>query len=117
MTKPERYFVGPVLRDKLRTVVAYVDAQPDATAAAPSPQGGPPKITQPRIATFRVGTFGTSAWSMNQDNTVTLTNVSSAGQTVLARNIFANIGTASSSRNCGIARDGDTWYLIAAECG
>jgi hypothetical protein len=31
--------------------------------------------------------------------------------------LFASIGTATSTRNCAIARQGTAWFLVAAECG
>jgi hypothetical protein len=42
--------------------------------------------------------------------------VTSTPNTVSATNLFAAIPARGSARNCGIARDGTAWYLIAAEC-
>jgi hypothetical protein len=64
---------------------------------------------------FRVCTF-TGAWPKNSLNTVTFKYQSSTPNTVSALNLFAAIGTASSSRNCAIAREGTAWFLVAAEC-
>jgi hypothetical protein len=64
---------------------------------------------------FRVCTF-TGAWSKNSTKTVTFKYVTSTPNTALATNLFANLDTAASSRNCAIAREGTAWYLIAAEC-
>jgi hypothetical protein len=65
---------------------------------------------------FRVCTF-TGAWSINTDKVVTFRGVTSTPNTVSAINLFSTVGsTASSTKNCGIARDGTAWYLIAAEC-
>lgn len=61
---------------------------------------------------FRTATF-TGAWSINAAKSVTLKNVN---QTVAAINLFAEITASNSIRNCGIARDGTAWYLIAAQC-
>jgi hypothetical protein len=61
---------------------------------------------------FKMCTF-TGAWSKAAAKTVTF-RASTA--TVSAVNLFANIATAASARNCAIARDGTAWYLIAAEC-
>lgn len=61
---------------------------------------------------FRVCTF-TGAWSKNSFKTVTLRGTTA---TLSATNLFAAIETAVSSRNCAIAKDGNAWYLIAAEC-
>ena len=61
---------------------------------------------------FRMATF-TGAWAINGAKTVTLRGSTA---TLSAVNLFANIATAASSRNCAIAKDGTAWYLIAAEC-
>ena len=64
---------------------------------------------------FRVCTF-TGEWSKNSTKTVAFKYVTSTPNTAVATNLFANLGTATSSRNCAIAREGTAWYLIAAEC-
>jgi hypothetical protein len=64
---------------------------------------------------FRVCAF-TGAWPKNSLKTVTFKYQSSTPNTVAALNLFAAIGTASSSRNCAIAKEGTAWFLIAAEC-
>lgn len=60
---------------------------------------------------FRVCTF-TGAWSKNTSKTVTF---SSTTATASVQNIFATL-TATGTRNCAVAKEGGTWYLIAAEC-
>jgi len=69
------------------------------------PSGGGRKV-------FKMCTF-TGAWSKAAAKTVTFRESTA---TVSAVNLFANIATAASARNCAIARDGTAWYLIAAEC-
>ena len=66
--------------------------------------------TQSKV--FRIGTFSGAAWAKNATSVVTRPT----GATVVAVNLFAAIGTAASTRNCAIAKDGTAWYLIAAEC-
>lgn len=61
---------------------------------------------------FRVATF-TGSWSINGAKTVTLRGSTA---TLSATNLFAAIGTAASSRNCAVAKDGTAWFLIAAQC-
>lgn len=70
----------------------------------------------PAAAFFRIGTFGTAAWALDTNGTVTLTNVGATGVTVLATNVFGALETSTSSRICGIAREGTAWYLIQARC-
>ena len=61
---------------------------------------------------FRVCTF-TGAWSINSAKTVTFRNVTSTPNTASAVNLFFPItNTASSSKDCAIAKDGTAWYLI-----
>jgi hypothetical protein len=64
---------------------------------------------------FRICTF-TGSWAIDATKTVTFKGVTSTPNTVAAVNLFAAIATASSSRNCAIAKDGTAWYLIAAQC-
>lgn len=64
---------------------------------------------------FRVCTF-TGAWSKGSPKVVTFKYQAATPNTVSATNLFADLSTASSSRNCAIARDGTAWFLIAAEC-
>lgn len=65
--------------------------------------------------TFRICTF-TGSWSKTAAKVVTFRNQTATPNTASATNLFANISSAASSRNCAIAKDGTAWYLIAAEC-
>jgi hypothetical protein len=66
---------------------------------------------------FRVCTF-TGAWSKNDAKVVTFRGVTSTPNTAVAQNIFVTISgtTATTTKNCAIAKDGTAWYLISAEC-
>ena len=64
---------------------------------------------------FRVCTF-TGSWSKNAMKTVTLKYVTSTPNTFSVTNLFADVVSATAVRNCGIARDGTAWFLVAAEC-
>jgi hypothetical protein len=69
---------------------------------------------------FRVCTF-TGSWSKNTAKVVTFINVTTTPNTVSATNLFVDLascattGTATTT-SCAIAREGRTWYVIAAEC-
>lgn len=65
---------------------------------------------------FRVGTHDSSAWAKNASKTVTFINVTTTPNTASATNLFADIATGSTGRAVAIAKEGATWYLIAAEC-
>jgi hypothetical protein len=115
MPRTEKYFIGPQLLGDIRRVVGRVEAEPYRVT------GGPPRVLlqdMPRAAAagFRVGDF-TGTWTVDTDKAVILRGVTATPNTVVARNLFATIsgGTATSTA-CAIARDGATWYLIAARC-
>ena len=100
------------IRDTIRTVESMV-ARTDTTLLPTRFSEGAP---QP-LDNFRIGTFGTAAWSINSSNTVTLTNVGVTGYTVLATNVFGTINAmgstlAGTTRPCAVAKDGTAWYLI-----
>jgi len=100
------------IRDTIRTVESMV-ARSDTTLLPTRFSEGAP---QP-LDNFRIGTFGTAAWSINSSNTVTLTNVGVTGYTVLATNVFGTITAmgstlAGTTRPCAVAKDGTAWYLI-----
>ena len=92
----------------VRTVEAGDRNQPGLTFDHPMPGGG--KV-------FRVCTF-TGAWSKNAAKVVTFRGITSTPNTAVAQNIFVAISgtTATTTKNCAIAKDGTAWYLIAAEC-
>ena len=94
--------------ERIANAVRVVEqARPDAAPLAFRQQ---PASVGARV--FRTATF-TGAWAINTTKTVTLRT---ANQTVAAVNIFAAIASSNSTRNCGIAREGTAWYLIAAQC-
>jgi hypothetical protein len=65
---------------------------------------------------FRICTF-TGAWSKNSAKVVSLKYMTATPNTFSATNLFADITASSSvSRNCAIAKEGGSWYLVAAEC-
>jgi hypothetical protein len=94
----------------VRVIEAGDRNQPGLTFDHPMPGGVGGKV-------FRVCTF-TGAWSKNTAKVVTFINVTSTPNTAVAENIFVAISgtTATTTKNCAIARDGTAWYLIAAEC-
>jgi hypothetical protein len=63
---------------------------------------------------FRVCTY-TGAWSIGAANTVTFKNQTQTPNTVSATNLFwpsiPDLGT----RDCAIAKDGTSWYLIQVQ--
>jgi len=96
---------------RVARVVRAVEQEPRRTR----PLTFSPVIEAGRRKVFRVCTF-TGAWTINSAKTVTYKYQTATPNTVVAMNLFATLGTAASSRNCAIAREGTAWYLIAAEC-
>lgn len=73
-----------------------------------------PRLQQASGRFFRICTF-TGQWNINATKTVTFKYQTSTPNTVVARNLFATLGTAASDpRDCAIAKDGTAWFLIAA---
>ena len=64
---------------------------------------------------FRMCTY-TGAWDKGTTATVTFLNQTTTPNTVVARNLFADIDASAFTAHCAIAREGTAWYLIAAEC-
>lgn len=67
------------------------------------------------VKLFRIATF-TGSWSKEAAKVVTFKYQTSTPNTAIATNLFVTLGTALSSRNCAIAKEGTAWFLIAAEC-
>lgn len=111
----EGFLIGEGVRNKLKETFRVVDAMQGGG-------NGPTSMLRttfdepPEPPRFRIGTFGTAAWSINTNNTVTLTNVGMTGYTVLATNVFGSLGTATLTRMCAVGKDGTAWYLIQAQC-
>jgi hypothetical protein len=108
---PDGYLVGPGLAGRIRDTIRTVDSMQAGEGEPPTllrttfdEPTGPPR--------FRIGTFGTAAWSLGSANTVTLSNVGVTGYTVLATNVFGSLPAAGSTQTCAIAKDGTAWYLI-----
>lgn len=62
---------------------------------------------------FRVGTFA-GAWPIGTENTVTFKNATSTPNTVTVQNLFFPVDFSPSGEpDCGIAKEGTSWYLIS----
>lgn len=112
------FLVAPGLADRMISTIRRVEGAPYKYGNASIPvrfeeeEGG----GGGGGSTFRICTF-TGAWSKSQQKTVTFKYQSQTPNTVVATNLFANVGvTSSSQRNCAISSEGGTWFLIAAEC-
>lgn len=62
---------------------------------------------------FRVGTF-TGPWPIGTENTVTFKNVTNTPNTVTVQNLFFPVDFSPSGEpDCGIAKEGTSWFLIS----
>jgi hypothetical protein len=75
------------------------------------PQGEAGKV-------FRIATF-TGAWSISTTKVVTFKYQTATPNTATVVNLFAFVGVTSSAvqTDCAIAKEGTSWFLIAAACG
>jgi len=71
-----------------------------------------PVLPQQQRKTFRIATFS-GAWTINSTKTVTFKYATATPNTANVTNLFFPIvGTATSSVDCAIAKDGTAWFLI-----
>ena len=69
-------------------------------------------VTTDARKTFRIATFS-GAWSIGATKTVTFKHQTATPNTANVTNLFFPIvGTATSSVDCAIAKDGTAWFLI-----
>jgi hypothetical protein len=110
------YLIGDAFKDKIKSTIARVDGWidgSDVTKIETRFESMP--MQQSKV--FRICTF-TGAWSKSSDKTVTFKNQTTTPNTVSAQNLFISLPgstASSSSRTCGIARDGTAWHLIQWE--
>lgn len=115
MAQQDSYRIGPGLRDKLREVVRTVDAL-TLSSRGQSTRTVHQEMPRPTGGGFRICTF-TGSWSKTTEKTLTFKYQTATPNTIVATNLFAELGTvAYSPRNCAIAKEGTAWFLIAAEC-
>lgn len=110
------YLIGPDLLGRIRRTVDAAEAAPMRLQTGRIPVRLEGDEAAPGGKVFRICTF-TGSWSKGASKTVTFKYQTATPNTVNATNLFAAISTAATDpRNCAIAREGATWFLIAAEC-
>jgi hypothetical protein len=111
------FLIGSDLLGRIRRTVDAAEAAPMRMQVTKIPtrfEEGDQSTLAAKV--FRICTF-TGGWSKNASKTVTFKYQTTTPNTASATNLFAEISTATQSvRNCAIARDGEAWFLIAAEC-
>jgi hypothetical protein len=73
-------------------------------------------VISPPPITFRTGTF-TGRWAKGSSKIITLTTSPTGTITVI--NNFVTVGSTavgSGTKNCAMSKEGNQWYLVAAEC-
>lgn len=108
-----RYFVGDALLGEIRETINTVNGTPRRPSTTVLTQS--PVTEKPPAQLFRVGT-ATGSWSKTVTNTVTWAPGTGVTATVSATNLFADITGTTSTYSVAVARVGNDWYLIAAEC-
>lgn len=108
-----RYFIGDTLLGEIRETIGTVNGTPRRSTATLLTQS--PVTEKPPAQLFRIGT-ATGSWNKAATNTVSWNPGSGVTATSTATNLFANITGTTAAYNVAIARAGNTWYLIAAEC-
>lgn len=118
MAEEQGFRIGPVLTDKIISVVKRVEGSPyrygDAsiqTRFEDEGEGGGGGGAD----VFRICTF-TGTWSKTTQKVVTFKYETNTPNTVLAVNLFSNISVDCGTRDCAVAQEGEAWFLIAAEC-
>lgn len=112
----EGFLLGPDLLARTRRAIEAVEggvARSGFRSAQPILEGDVASSPSPRV--FRICTFS-GAWNIGDTKTVTFKYQTQTPNTVAAINLFATIGTSTATRDCAIARDGSSWFLIAARC-
>lgn len=110
MAQPERYFIGPNVREKLTEVFARVGGMP-AGGGGHTPVMSLQDIQRPpNQMNLRAATF-TGSWAIGTTNTVTFKYEPTATQTVT--NLTWPMGGCSQSEtDCIVGKDSDTWLLL-----
>ena len=107
----EGFLLGPDLLARTRRTIEAVEggvARSGFRSALPILEGD--VASSPKV--FRICTF-TGAWSINSAKTVTFKYQTATPNTANVTNLFFPIvGTATSSVDCAIAKDGTAWFLI-----
>lgn len=109
----KNYLLSPSLLSDVRDTISRVNAMSVTKPAQPKRQEQPGNVSTPQL--FRVGT-ATGSWSKTVTNTVTWAPGTGVTATVSATNLFADITGTTSTYSVAVARVGNDWYLIAAEC-
>jgi hypothetical protein len=107
----EGFLLGPDLLARTRRTIETVEGgvlRSGFHSTQPILEGD--VASNPKV--FRICTF-TGAWSINSTKTVTFKYQTATPNTANVTNLFFPIvGTATSSVDCAIAKDGTAWFLI-----
>ncbi len=107
MAQPERYFIGPNVREKLTEVFARVGGMP-AGSGGQTPVMSLQDIQRPPTQSLRAATF-TGSWAIGTTNTVTFKYEPTATQTVTNLTMLAPI-----AGDCMVGQEGTSWWAISS---
>lgn len=109
-----RYFIGPALLGDIRRVVGRSDETPRNAVGQATPSRSV-DVLATHGSEFRVGRKSGS-WTKGTTATMTWTIGGTITASVEATNLFADITGGTATYNVAVARAGNDWFLIAAEC-
>ena len=109
-----RYFIGPALLGDIRRVVGRSDETP-RNAGVQAPPSRSVDVLATHGPEFRVAKKSGS-WTKGTTATMTWTIGGTITASVEATNLFADITGGTATYNVAVARAGNDWFLIAAEC-
>jgi len=99
-------------RPSAERIASVVRAVEQARTPADGVQSRRPPTDARIPKVFRVATYS-GAWSIGEMKTVTFKYQTSTPNTASVTNLFFPVSnTATGSRDCGIAKDGTSWFLI-----
>lgn len=107
----EGFLLGPDLLARTRRTIEAVEGGVVRSGFRSTPSVLEGDISSnPKV--FRICTF-TGSWSIGASKAVTFKGVTATPNTVNVTNLFFPVvGTATSSVDCAIAKDGTAWFLI-----
>ena len=109
MAQPERYFIGPNVREKLTEVFTRVGGMA-AGSGGQTPGTWLQDIQRPPGQAIRAATF-TGSWAIGTTNTVTFKYEPTATMTVT--NLTWPLGGCSQSEtDCIVGKDSEEWLLL-----
>lgn len=111
----EGFLLGPGLLSQVRRTIDRVDGEAIGSGVRRIPTALEGEDALPAAKVFRICTF-TGSWSVGDEKVVTFKYQTATPNTAFATNLFAAVPDPSGQGDCAIAKEGTSWFLIAAVC-